>query len=91
MWERFASRVDAPPALVLEVATTVDLQALSLVPRIFWLREKLMRAEPRPADHRAFRRNSLALAGAFCSTSRAVSLWGDPRVSLGNRMSSFGR
>jgi hypothetical protein len=46
--ERFAIRVHAPAPLVLEVASTLDLQALPLVRHIFWLREKIMRATPRP-------------------------------------------
>jgi hypothetical protein len=52
--ERFSTRVAAPAALVLEVATSLDLQTLPLVRRIFWLREKLMRARPRTRVARGF-------------------------------------
>ena len=46
--ERFGLRVQAPAALVFEVATTIDLQSLTPVRWIFRLREKLMRAVPLP-------------------------------------------
>jgi hypothetical protein len=44
--ERFGITIRAPAPLVMEVATTLDLQSLAVVRAIFWLREKLMRAAP---------------------------------------------
>ncbi len=46
--ERFQTTIAAPPALVLEVATSFDLQSIPLVHGIFRLRELLLRAGPVP-------------------------------------------
>ncbi len=46
--ERFESTIAAPAALVMEVATGLDLQSLPLVRGIFRLREILMRAPSTP-------------------------------------------
>lgn len=46
--ERFHTTIRAPRDLVMEVATTIDLQTLPLVRAIFRLREILMRAGPTP-------------------------------------------
>ncbi len=46
--ERFSTTVHAPHDLVMDVATTFDLQSLSLVRAIFWLRQTLMRADTSP-------------------------------------------
>jgi len=46
--ERFDTTIRAPQALVMEVATSFDIQSLPLVRAIFWLRERLMRAAPSP-------------------------------------------
>lgn len=46
--ERFGIRVQAPAALVFEVATEMDLQSLTPVRWIFRLRERLMHAGPLP-------------------------------------------
>ncbi len=46
--ERFQTTIRAPQALVMEVATTLDMQSLPLVRAIFRLRERLMRAGPSP-------------------------------------------
>jgi hypothetical protein len=44
--ERFATTIKAPASVVMDVATTLDMQSLAPVRVIFWLREKLMRAAP---------------------------------------------
>jgi hypothetical protein len=44
--ERFATIVEAPAALILEVAAGFDLQSPPLVRAIIWLRGKLMGAPP---------------------------------------------
>jgi hypothetical protein len=44
--ERFRTTVEAPAALVLEVAADLDLQSLTVVRAIFRLREKLLRSAP---------------------------------------------
>jgi len=44
--ERFETTVRAPAHLVMEVAAHFDMQSLTFVKVIFWLREKLMRASP---------------------------------------------
>jgi hypothetical protein len=46
--ERFQITIAAPAALVLDVATTFDLQSIPLVHGIFRLRELLLRAGPIP-------------------------------------------
>jgi hypothetical protein len=46
--ERFHTTIRAPASLVMEVATTFDLQSLPLVRAIFWLRAKVMGASPSP-------------------------------------------
>jgi hypothetical protein len=46
--ERFAIRIKAPAPLVFDAACGIDLQSVSLVRGIFWLREKFMRATPPP-------------------------------------------
>jgi hypothetical protein len=46
--ERFAIRIKAPAPLVFDTACGMDLQSLSLVRSIFWLRQKFMRATPPP-------------------------------------------
>jgi hypothetical protein len=42
--ERFETTVRAPAAVVMEVATTFDMQSLPSVRTIIWLRERFMRA-----------------------------------------------
>jgi len=46
--ERFQTTIRAPQALVMEVATSFDIQSIPLIRTIFWLRERLMRAAPAP-------------------------------------------
>jgi hypothetical protein len=42
--ERFETTVRAPASLVMEVASSFDMQSLSIVKAIFWLRDKAMRS-----------------------------------------------
>lgn len=49
--ERFESTIHAPRGLVMEVASSFDLQSIPWIRAIFWLREKVMRA-PEPAAAR---------------------------------------
>jgi hypothetical protein len=44
--ERFHTTVRAPAALVMQTAGAFDIQSLTLVRAIFWLRERIMRAPP---------------------------------------------
>ena len=44
--ERFSTTIEAPAALVMDVARQFDLQSLPIVRAIFRLRERLMRAPP---------------------------------------------
>lgn len=44
--ERFQVRVRAPAALVYDTAATFDLESPPLVHAIFWLRERLLGADP---------------------------------------------
>ena len=46
--ERFAIKIKAPAPLVFDTACSMDLQSVSLVRGIFWLRQKFMRATPAP-------------------------------------------
>jgi len=46
--ERFSVTVEAPAALVMQVATTIDMQSLPIVRATFRLREILMRAKAPP-------------------------------------------
>lgn len=46
--ERFAIKIKAPAPLVFDTACSMDLQSVSLVRGIFWLRQKFMRATPPP-------------------------------------------
>lgn len=49
--ERFHTTIRAPQAVVMEVAVNFDMQSLPFVRVIFWLRERLMRAEPSAPRH----------------------------------------
>lgn len=44
--ERFSTTIEAPASVVMDAATNLDMQSLTVVRAIFWLREKLMRAGP---------------------------------------------
>jgi hypothetical protein len=46
--ERFQLRVRAPAELVYETAARLDIQSLPLIHAIFWLREKILGANPAP-------------------------------------------
>jgi hypothetical protein len=46
--ERFETSIRAPASLVMEVASSFDMQSLPVVKAIFWLRERVMRGD-RPA------------------------------------------
>lgn len=61
--ERHETLVRAPAGLVFEVAQEFDLQSIPLVRGIFWLRAKLLRAEPpaRSLFARGLVRETLAL------------------------------
>jgi len=84
--ERFSTTVHAPYDLVMDVATTFDMQSLSLVRAIFWLRQTLMRAAASPprrpqgllAETRALgwgllveQPGQLVVCGAACQPWRA--------------------
>lgn len=46
--ERFEISIHAPARLVMDVASNFDMQSLSLVKAIFWLREKVLRSGRHP-------------------------------------------
>jgi hypothetical protein len=78
--ERFAITVRAPAAVVFRIACDFDVQSISLVRAIFWMRSKLMRTEMKPRLATGFldemrsigwgrlveRRGEFVLLGAAC-------------------------
>lgn len=60
--ERFSVTIEAPAALVMQVATTIDMQSLPIVRATFRLREILMRAgTPPPREPKGILEETLGL------------------------------
>ncbi len=90
--DRHETVVRAPADLVLEVAEAFDLQSISVVHGIFWLRAKVLGAAPPP---RAWSQGLLAamrdLGWGVLEQDRARPRHGRGDAALGRRRAVLGR